>query len=79
MTKKDLERRNDFLLLQLKIINELINDKELYHNNIKASEIRGSIKYLTRPDTIKDRISFIENHDLTYNNYNEDMTIDDYR
>ena len=79
MTKKDLERRNDFLLLQLKIINELINDKELYHNDIKASEIRGSIKYLTRPDTIKDRISFIENHDLTYNNYNEDMTIDDYR
>lgn len=79
MTKKDLERRNDFLLLQLKIINELINDKEIYHDSIRASDIRGSIKYITKPDTIKDCISFIENHDLTYNAYNEDMTIEDYK
>ena len=79
MTKKDLERRNDFLLLQLKIINELINDKELYRNNYRASEIRGSIRYITSPDAVKDRINFIEKHNLTYNAYNEDMTIDNYR
>lgn len=79
MTKKDLERRCDFLLLQLKIINELINDKELYRNEDRASEIRGAIKYITSPDAIKDCISFIERHDLTYNAYNEDMTIDDYK
>lgn len=79
MTKKDLERRNDYLLLQLKIINQLINDKEQYRNDDRASEIRGAIRYITSPDAIKDNIEFIEKYDEKYNFYNKTMTIEDYK
>lgn len=77
MTKKDLERRNNYLLLQLKIINELLKLKGKSRDEI--FECIGAADYLSSAKTIKNNISFIEEYDETYNFYNKTMNIDDYK
>lgn len=70
MTKKDLERRNKFLLLQLKVIQELATEDRL--DNI------GAILYYSDPDELKKRLQFIEENDLPYNFYHKTMNIKEY-
>lgn len=78
MTNKDLERRNDFLLLQLKIISRLVNDDTRYEGD-RIHEIIGNIMAITDPENIKDNIHFIEKFDKKYNFYDEDITVDDFK
>ena len=78
MTKKDLERRNDFLLLQLKIISELVNDDARYEGD-KIHEIIGNIMAITDPENIKDNIHFIESFDKQYNFYREELDLNGYK
>ena len=77
MTKKDLERRNKFLLLELKIIRELLSDNagiEKYELYKKL----GRVDSHTDPEEIKKRIKFIEENDLKYNFYSKSMDISEY-
>lgn len=77
MTKKDLERKNKFLLLQLKIVNELVKD----FIDMSADEQMQTIvaiEYYTTPENIKTKIKFIEKHDESYNFYNKLMDIREY-
>lgn len=77
MTKKDLERRNKFLLLQIKIIKELLED---YTDKTEEEQMRalGAIDYYTDPRNIKKAIETIEDFDETYNFYNKTMNIKEY-
>ena len=77
MTKKDLERKNKFLLLQLKIVNELVKDFIDMSDDEQMQAI-GAIKYYTTPENIKTKIKFIEKHDESYKFYNELMDIREY-
>lgn len=77
MTKKDLERRNKFLLLQLKIVNELVKDFFDMPNDERIQTI-GSIEYYTTPEHIKANIKFIEDYNESYNFYNKLMDIKEY-
>lgn len=76
MTKKDLERRNKFLLLQLKVIHELITAK--YSNRDEFMENVGVIEYYSDPDEIKERLQFIEEYNEAYNFYHKTMNIKEY-
>ena len=78
MTKKDLERRNDFLLLQLKIINGLVNEEGRY-DEYRIYEIIGTIMAITDADYINENIRFIERFNEPYNCGYKDMNIDDYK
>ncbi len=77
MTKKDLERRNKFLLLQLKIVNELVKDVIDMSDDERMQAI-GAIEYYTTPENIKANIKFIEDYDKSYNFYNKLMDIREY-
>lgn len=77
MTKKDLERRNKFLLLQLKLINELAeNFTDMSHD--EQMDAIGVIRCYTNPENIKNYIKFIEDYDESYNFYNKLMNIREY-
>lgn len=75
MTKKDLERRNNFLLLQLKIINEIVTTAD--QNN--AFYVMGRMEAITDPATIRSKLRFIEETDSQYNFYTKDMDIENYK
>lgn len=78
MTKKDLERRNKFLLLQIKIIKELSADI----NGMESEELferLANINYYTDPENIKEKIRFIEEKDLEYNFYRKLMNVNEYK
>ena len=77
MTKKDLERRNKFLLLQIKIIKELLEDYT-YKTEEEQMRALGAIYYYTDPRNIKKAIETIEDFDETYNFYNKTMNIKEY-
>lgn len=77
MTKKDLERRNRFLLLQLKIIAELMEDTIGIGNDELYRKI-GEVLHYTNPEKIKYKIQDMEKHDLEYNHLNKEMTISEY-
>jgi hypothetical protein len=77
MTKKDLERRNDFLLLQLKEINEIVKGINWTDETDVARRI-GSIKCICDIEEIRYNLKFIEKHDKEYNLYNKTMNINDY-
>lgn len=77
MTKKDLERRNKYLLLQLKIIHEL-TEKYLKEDDDERIRINACISYHSNADKIKEDISFIENCDIEFNFHNKTMNIKDY-
>ena len=77
MSKKDLERRYKFLLLQLKEIAEMVNDEDRYEND-KIFDYIGKIQYLTDPKKIKDNLMYIENFDRPYNFYKPDKDISEY-
>lgn len=77
MTKKDLEKRNKFLLLQLKKVNELVKDF-FYMPDDERIQTIGSIEYYTTPETIKDNIKFIEDYNESYNFYNKLMDVKEY-
>lgn len=77
MTKKDLERRNQFLLLQLKIINEL-TEECIGKSRDEIFEFLGSIAHYASPETIKKDINFIETYNESYNFFNKTMNIKEY-
>lgn len=77
MTKKDLERRNQFLLLQLKIIHKMLNEVD-YQNEQELMQTIGAIEYYSDSETIKENMKFIEEHNETYNFYRKTMNIKDY-
>lgn len=77
MTKKDLERRNQFLLLQLKIINGLAEECNEKTKN-EMNRILGAISYYSDSETIKENMKFIEEYNETYNFYHKTMNIKDY-
>lgn len=66
MTKKDLERRNKFLMLQLKKIQKWIKDIEKLNNDDMFRQL-GKIEYNSDPETIKKLIQYIEENNLEYN------------
>lgn len=71
-TKKDLERENNFLRLQLKIISELI--KECSGSDLdKTFENIGAIKYYS--ERYQEDLNFIVERDLPYNFYNKTMSV----
>lgn len=76
MTKKDLERRNKFLLLELKKISVLTDIDMLSFDDICRNI--GVIHSLSNFEDMKRRIEFIEEHNLDYNFYDKEMDIDDY-
>lgn len=77
MTKKNLERRNKYLLLQLKMIHDLVKQdpsilrKELFENI-------GTIQYLSSAKSIKENLEFIEKYDEQFNFYDKGEDISDY-
>ena len=77
MTKKDLERRNKFLLLQIKIIRELLSDTEGMERDELFRRI-GNADYYTDPEKIKENLRFIEERDLEYNFYRKLMNVNEY-
>ena len=77
MTKKDLERRNKFLLLQLKIVNELVKDFFDMPDDERIQAI-GTIKHYTTPENIKTNIKFIEDYNESYNFFNKLMDVKEY-
>lgn len=77
MTKKDLERRNRYLLLQLKVIAGLLKDTAGLKQDEPHERI-GAVHHLTDPETIKRHLGFIEAHDTEYNFYNKTMGIKEY-
>ena len=72
-TKKDLERENNFLKLQLKVISELIAECNGSDLN-KTFENIGAIKYYS--ERYQEELNFIVEHDLPYNFYHKLMTVD---
>lgn len=77
MTKKDLERRNKFLLLQLKIISEMVNNPENMHG-VEVHKTLGAIQYYSNSQTIKSNLEFIETYNKEYNFFNSTMDIKEY-
>lgn len=80
MTKKDLERRNHYLLLQLKLINEAV--KEISERGLQdrkyAAEKLGHITYYTEAENIKREIRYIEYFNAEYNMYEPTVDIREY-
>lgn len=76
MTKKDLARRNKFLLLQLKEIQKLVDFDYLDYDELMHTI--GNIQYLSSPECIKENLTFIENYDLPYDFFHAPMDISDY-
>lgn len=76
MTKAQLQRRYEYLLLQLKVINQLANTDDLSDDNMART--LGAINFCSEPTTIKDNIAFIEDYDKKYNFYHKTMNIDEY-
>lgn len=76
MTKKDLVRRNRFLLLQLKEIQKLVDFDYLDYDELMSNV--GHIQYLSSPECIKENISFLEEYDLPFDFFHEPMDISDY-
>lgn len=79
MTKKQLERRNDYLLLQLKIINQLVIEAVENGDKDELVKALGAIQYYTEPTTVKHNIQFIEEYDERYNFYNVTTHINEYK
>lgn len=77
MTKKDLERRNKFLLLQIKIVNEMLKDF-IEKSEDEQMQAIGAMEYYTAPENIKANIKFIEEYNEDYNFYNKLMDIKEY-
>ena len=77
MTKAQLERRYEYLLLQLKVINQLAEEQNLSDKEIW--EHLGAITYYSRAKTIKKNLQFIEDYNESYNFFNKTMNIDDYK
>lgn len=75
MTKKDLERRNKYLLLQLKMIYNLAN---LHHNGDELQKAIGSIIFHSSHKTIKENLRFIEKYDEQFNFFDKEEDISDY-
>ena len=76
MTKKDLERRYNYLLLQLKKINQITT--EIFEDKYAIGEAIGDISYYSDKEKIKSNIDFIETYEKKYNFYDETMSADDY-
>lgn len=76
MTKKDLERRNKYLLLQLKQIHDLTENAP--HNRNGIWQTIGHIQYYSDPETIKENIGYIERYDHEYNFFEKDKDISEY-
>lgn len=77
MTKAQLERRYEYLLLQLKVINQLAEEQNL--SDKKMWENLGAITYYSRAKNIKENLQFIEDFNESYNFFNKTMNIDDYK
>lgn len=71
---KDLERRNKFLLLQLKIISDCVKNPN-YENIV---ETLGPIMSRSDSGTIKGNVHYIEVFDNEYNYFEPEINIDDY-
>lgn len=78
MTKKELEKRNNFLLLQLKIISEIANSKDILKEE-NTMKFIGKISYYSSAESIKEAIDFMEEYNKEYNFLNKDMNINDYK
>lgn len=79
MTKKELERRNDYLLLQLKMIHRIATECENETKLIEIAKAIGNIEHYSKAETIKDNLKFIEEYDKNYNFYNKTMDIKEYK
>ena len=76
MKKKDLERRYNYLLLQLKIINQIATEMPI--DKYEIAEAKAAIIYYSKKEIIKSNIDFIETYEEKYNFYNKTMSADDY-
>lgn len=76
MTNKDLKRRNRYLLLQLRLIHELVKDAPT--DTDELWKMIGRIQYHSAPETVKNNIKFIEENDKEYNFYEKDKDISKY-
>ena len=74
MKNKDLERENKFLKLQLKIINQLL-EESAGKTEIEQQEYIGACLYYSDSDKYKEKYDFIREYDLTYNFYNKTMQV----
>ena len=75
MTKKDLERENKFLKLQLKIIEQLLEESAGKDKN-EQQEYIGACIYYSRE--YQKSYDFIRENDLPYNFYNSTMKVQQY-
>lgn len=72
MTKRELERENKFLRLELKIIADLL--KEAFDKqDIERLECIAAAKYYA--ENYQNNLDFINENDLEYNFYNKTMSI----
>lgn len=74
MTKKELERRYHFLLMKMKVINEIT--KEMTSENFAKKA--GEILFHSDREDIAKMIKFIEEYNENYNFYNKTQSINDY-
>lgn len=73
-----LERRNHFLLLQLKNIFRMVNDfKDLKDRSI-IKETLQAVRHYATPSVVKKSIDYIEQNDCPYNFYNKTEHIREY-
>lgn len=77
MTKKDLERRYNYLLLQIKIINEQTQDIVGFTEDDLFIKL-AKIKCFSSSENIKNQLEFIESSNTSYNFFKKDMTVDEY-
>lgn len=71
MTKRQLERENKFLRLELKIISELLQDA--LNKKDERIECIAAAKYYS--ENYQKNLDFINEHDLEYNFYNKTMKL----
>ena len=72
-----LERRNHFLLLQLKNISQMISDFKRSLPRMDMETLKA-VQYYTSPSTVKKSIDYIEQNDLPYNFYDQTVNIIEY-
>lgn len=67
MTKKELEKENNFLKLQLNKIADLVNRDNLFANDDELAKTIGHITHYS--NSYKEKFDFIKKFDLPYDFY----------
>lgn len=74
-----LERRNHFLLLQLKMIFQIVKNEWNYLTDYGTNpDVASTIQHYASPSVVKHNIDYIEQNDCPYNFYRKTENIHEY-